>query len=149
MKAATVALVIKNASGESKLVETLSDDTEIAVFETAVGSGEEDPLEKVYEHRAQREREEAEFGDYVEELLSHPFQKKEVRDHGLQWLKSKMRIEEYQRHEAEAARVIAQYAFEVFNQDPGKQDFFLAGPTAQVHIRVFLIRPAEASSRAA
>jgi len=32
--------------------------------------------------------------------------------------------------------VIAQYAFQVFSDDPAKTDFLLAGPKARVRIRV-------------
>jgi hypothetical protein len=81
--------------------------------------------------------EEGEFGDYVEELLSQPFVGTEIQEHGVQWLKSKIRIERYQRTETDAAKVIAEYAMKVVSEDPDKTDFFLAGPNTMVRIRVF------------
>src|SRR4051812_44481656 len=123
MKAATVALVVNAREGSRSLVEILSDDREIEVLEVALAQGEDDPLQSVRAHRNKQQAEDGEFADYVETLLSHPFQKKEVREHGIQWLNSKMRIEEYQKSEAEAARIIARYAYDVYTQDPEKTDF--------------------------
>lgn len=149
MKAATVALIIQSLEGSRSLVEVLSDDREISVFEVAISKGEDDPLSNVREHRERQQAEDGQFADYVEELLSHPFQKPEIREHGIQWLKSKMRIEEYQENETEAARIIARYAMDVYSQDPEKTDFFLAGPTAQVRIRVFVLPQGSAIAQVA
>jgi hypothetical protein len=149
MRAATVALVVQLREGSCELVATLSDDREIEVLEASLASGDDDPLGRVQAERQRQEREDGEFGDYVEDLLSHPFQKKEVREHGLQWLKSKLRIEAYQRKENEAASIIAQYALEVFMQQPDKMDFFLAGPNAQVRVQIFILPEGEAMARAA
>lgn len=145
MRAATVALIVDSLNGKPNLVEALSDDREIAVFESAIGTGAEDPLESVREHRERRSLEEEEFAGYVEELLTQPFLRPEVRQHGVQWLKSKIRIEQYQKSETEAARIIAEYAFQIFSQEREKMDFFLAGPTAKVRIRVFVLNQGKQS----
>jgi hypothetical protein len=140
MKAATIALVVRSLRGEApQLVDVLADDREITLLETEVVSGETDPLQKVYEYRTTQSKEDDEFADYVEDLLSQPFVKPDIQQHGVQWLKSKMRIEEFQKSEAEAAKVIAQYALQVFTHDPKRTDFLLAGPRAQVRVRVFVI----------
>ena len=47
--------------------------------------------------------------------------------------------EEFQKNEREAARIIAEYAIKVFSGNPDRRDFFLAGPKAQVRVRVFVI----------
>ena len=40
----------------------------------------------------------------------------EVQEHGLQWLRSKIRIEQYQRTETEAAKIIAKYALQILEE---------------------------------
>ena len=142
MKAATIALVVvyDEMQRDPLLLETLSDDREIAMLESASGRGVTDPLRDVLDARDQQKREEDEFGDYVEELLCQPFLKPEIREHGVQWLKSKLRIEQYQQTEAEAAKIIADFAYKVYSEDPTKTDFILAGPSAKVRVRVFVTR---------
>ena len=145
MRAGTVALIVRYEGEGPELVEALSDDSEITVLERALTEGEGDPLEAVHAHREKVRQEDEEFGDYVEELLSQPFLKPEVQEHGVQWLKSKIKIEKYQRCEQEATRVIAEYAYALYCRDPERLDFFLAGPSARVRIRVFRLasgRPA-------
>jgi hypothetical protein len=149
MKSATLALIIRHAQDGPVLVETLSDDREINLLEGELQKGDPDPLDRIHAHREQVQKEEEEFGDYVEELLSQPFVRPEIQDHGLQWLKSKIRIEQYQRSETDAARVIADYAYRVYREDPARTDFVLAGPTNKVRIRVFVVEPGQAASEAA
>lgn len=139
-KAGVVALVVGERLGKKILVDQLSDEQEIALFQAALESGEKKPLELVYSLRSRQKSEEEEFGNYVEELLSQPFVRQEIVDHGVQWLKSKMKIEEYQRCESEATRVIAQYAFKIFEDDPSRVEYMLAGPSAKVKIKVFVLR---------
>lgn len=122
-----------------QLLDQLSDDREIAALETALVSGEADALDTIYEMRKRQAEEEEEFGNYVEELLSQPCVRPEVREHGLQWFRSKIKIEEYQKCEVEATQVIAQYAFKLFQEDPCRTDFLLAGPTARVRVRIFVV----------
>jgi len=145
MKTGTVALIVGLQSGTSKsgepvLIEALSDDREIETLEKALTTGNEAPLETVLELRSRQSREDEEFGDYVEDLLSQPFVRPEIQEHGVQWLKSKIRIEQFQRSETEAMRVIAEYAFKLFLQDRDKTDFLLASAAAQVRIRVFWLQ---------
>lgn len=143
-KMGTVALIVTNEAQPS-LIETFSDDHEIALFEAALQTDEPRPLEIVYDMRSQRSREDEEFGDYVEELLSQSFVRKEIQEHGLQWLKSKIKIEQFQKSEKEATKVIAGYAFKLFEADRNRTEFTLAGPSAKVHIRVFVVAKEKAA----
>lgn len=137
MKVASIAVVIRFEGKQPALLDIVSDDAEIRLLEEAVVQGKGDPLNQVYEYRKQQESEELEFGNYVEELLSKPFVRPEVQEHGLQWLKSKLRIEQYQKNETQAAKIIAEYALRVLEQDPEKTDFMLAGPSSMVRVRIF------------
>jgi hypothetical protein len=142
-KIGTVALIIDLRDDETPVIlETLSDDAEIATLEAALGAGEQDPLTIVHQMRARQQREDDEFGNYVEELLSQPFVRPEIQEHGIQWLKSKIRIEDFQKKEADATKVIAEYALKVYRDNPAAKDFFLAGPAAKVRIRVFPLKNA-------
>ncbi len=132
----TVALVVRVEGGCPVLVDQISDDHEIEQLERSIGEGELCALEDVYVARDQQFEEEERFGDFVEALITQPFVKEEILDHGVQWLKSKMRIEEFQRSEREATRVIAQHAFRVYSENPGLTDFLLSGAHAQVRIRI-------------
>jgi hypothetical protein len=58
----------------------------------------------------------------------------------VQWLKSRIRIEQFQEDEKEAAKVIAEYAFKIFSEETALRDFFLAGPKAQVRVRVIVVQ---------
>ena len=149
MKSATLALVVRIENGQPSFVEALSDDREIQILEAVMSTGDPDPLGKVYAQRDSQRKEDEEFGDYVEELLSQPFVRPEIREHGVQWLRSKMRIEQYQRSEAEAARVIADYAYKMFREDQARKDFYLAGPTNRVRVRILLLSQKNSFSRAA
>lgn len=138
----TVALVIRYDGSQPQLLDKFSDDREIAALEAALQSGAEDPMHVVYELRERQTREDEEFGDYVEELLSQPFVRPEIQEHGIQWLKSKIRIEEYQQTETQAAQIIAEYAFRLFRENPDRKEFLLNGPAATVRIRVHVLRAA-------
>ncbi len=147
-KMGTVALVINNDSSNSplefKLVAQISDEREIHALEEAIQLGSSNPLEAIQTLREKVTAEDEEFGNYVEELLSRPFVRPEIQSHGLQWLRSKLRIEEFQKCEAEATQVIADFAFKIFKEDPTRTDFILAGPVAKVRIRVFALHDASA-----
>ncbi|MBC7693596.1 MAG: hypothetical protein H7222_17660 [Methylotenera sp.] len=138
-KIGTVALIVYSDGKDIKLADTFSDDREIALFEDALKDGESDPIESVYEMRAHQQKEDEDFANYVEDLLSQPFVRTEIQVHGLAWLKSKIRIEEYQKSEMQAAEVIAKYAFDRYVSDPRLTDFLLAGPAARVRVRVFRV----------
>ena len=121
-------------------METLSDDREIELMEAAIIAGEKEPLDLLGRVRERDAKEEEDFGNYVEDLLSKPFVRPEIQSHAVQWLKSKIRIEKYERSEVEAVEVIARYALKLFQEDPEKLDFHLAGPKAQVRVRIFVIQ---------
>jgi len=150
-KIGTVALVIgyvdkDNAKAKAKepvLVTALSDDQEILIFEQAINQGEENPLKLIQAFRLQQNREEEEFGDHVEDMLTRPGLKEDLRRHGIQWFQSKAKIDIYKHMETEATKVIADYAFEIFQADQKKKDFMLAGPNAEVRVRVFALEKVE------
>jgi hypothetical protein len=143
MKAATIALVVRTPGNQSpEIVEVLSDDREISLLESGLGTGresEDQALVRIRDLRQSQAREDEEFADYVEELLSQPFVKPEIQEHGLQWLKSKLRIEEFQKNEREAAKIIADYALKVYSTNPSRRDFLLAGPRTEVRVRIFVL----------
>jgi hypothetical protein len=136
MKVATVALVVEGESIPA-LLDVISDDHEISLLESSSRAGEADLLKPVYEFRQRQYAEDDQFGAYVEDLLSQPFLRTEIQEHGVQWLKSKIRIEEFHKTEIEAAKTIAEYAMKVLMENPQKKDFFLAGPKSMVRVRVF------------
>jgi hypothetical protein len=147
MKTATVALVVHYNQDEPTLTTILSDEQEIEIFETAVSEGQPDPMTSLCDFRDRRKKEEEEFGDYVEELLSQPFLRRDIQEHGVQWLRSKIRIEQYQRAELEAARVIADYAYQLYQQNRELRDFFLSGPNTRVRIRIFVVSKAASGAQ--
>ena len=132
----TIAIVVTRQGGTPVLAETLTSGEEILELELAMLNREPEPLRKVQEYRVKHSSEEEEFADFVEGLLSQPFVKPDVQAHAVQWFKSRAKIEAFQKAEDDASRVIAQYAFHVFLNDPTKTDFLLAGPKAKVRIRV-------------
>lgn len=144
----TVALVVR-AGASPELVEVLSDDREIDELERALLLGERDPIAHVHEFRSRQSHEDEEFGDYVEELVSQPFVKSEIVEHAVAWLKSKVKIERYRSVEVEATQVIAKYAFELYRNEPGRRDFFLAGHHSRVRVRVFELGRASRGKQAA
>jgi hypothetical protein len=144
-KVGTVALIVQcDGNAHPMLLEKFSDDREIEVFEQALGVSGGKPLEAVYELRVKQAKEDEDFGNYIEELLSQPFLRPEIQEHGLQWLKSKIKIEEFRKAELQAAQTIADFAFKLFLENPKQTDFFLAGGSAKVRIRVFVLESARA-----
>jgi hypothetical protein len=139
MKSSTVALVIAFGSGSPHLIDIFHDAYEIGFLEMAMHAGEQDPLRQIYEQRERQLQQENEFGDYVEELLCKPFLNREIQDHGIQWLKSKWKVDQFQKAEQEAVQTIAHYAYQIYEQDRTKIDFFLASQNSQVRIRVFIL----------
>ncbi len=131
-----IALVVRYVNGEPVLLEALSDLREISMLESALQEGTDNPLRPIYETREVREREDEEFGDYVEELLCQPFLRPEIQEQAVQWFKSKIKIEEFQRSEREATEIIATYAYGLFREDSHKRDFTLAGANAAVRVRI-------------
>ena len=138
----TLAILITKKRNP-EFIHAITDDREIAVLEAAFQDGEKDPLEKVLLFRSLQAKEDDEFGEYVEELLSQPFVRPEVQAHGVQWLRSKIRIEEHMKTEQEAAKIIAEYACKVFKEDGNRTDFTLIGPHTEVRVRIFVLEDAK------
>jgi len=132
----TVALVVRIESGSPILLDQISDDRELEILDRCVKEGSSRALEEVYLQRDRVVEEEEQFGDFVEALITQPYVKPEILEHGVQWLRSKVKIEEFQRQEREATRVIANYAFQVFAENQDLREFMLSGPSAQVQIKV-------------
>ena len=146
----TVALVVHFCNEKPVLVDVLSDDKEIEMLDSAITTGAEDPLGDIYQARNRQASEDEEFGDYVEELLSQPYLKPDLKDQGIRWLKSRIKIEEYERCETEARQIIADYAYRLFEENPKRKEFVLSGPKAKVRIRILKVPKAAISlSRAA
>lgn len=142
-KMGVVAVVLAEQDSDPSTdhwVDTFSDEREIRVLEQAIADGEVDPLQKVYALRESVEREDEEFGDYVEDLLSKQFVRPEIQAHGVAWLKSKAKIEQFRDQERDAAEVIANYALAKYKKDPELNDFILAGPGVQVRVKIFKVR---------
>ncbi len=137
MKTNTIALVVSIQNSHPVLLDILSDEQEIHFVETALRAGETHPLELIYENRAKIAQHDEELGNHIEDLFSERCLKLEIQEHAIQWLRSKIKIEQYQKAEKEAAQVIAAYAFQIFQCDRSRVDFFLAGPNSQVRVRIF------------
>jgi len=135
----TVALIIAQNRKKPQLIVAISDDEEIAILEESIHSGHESPLDKILDFRNEKGKEEEEFGDYVEQLLTQQFVPKEVQDHGIAWFKSKMKIEDFKQQEEEATQVIAEYAYQIFLDNTERREFILSGPKAKVLIKVYLV----------
>lgn len=140
-KQGVVAIVVDSSQNPTvpKLVDALSDIQEIGLLETALERGIQNPLDAVYQSRDLREKEDEDFGDYVEELLCQPFLKKEIQEQAVQWFRSKIKIDVYLKHEREATEIIANYAFQIFLEQK-KLDFTLQGSSAEVRVRVYEIK---------
>jgi hypothetical protein len=149
MKSGTVAIVVHHPSPlESELVDVVSDDREVELLETVFESAGYASLELIYDHRERTQREDEAFGDYVERLLSQPFVRTEVQEHGLRWFRSRIRMEEFRRNEMEAAKVIAGFAMEIYRKDRSQTDFTLEGMTAKVRVRIFELKADALDGRA-
>jgi hypothetical protein len=136
----TVALIVYSKhEKELRFIEATSNDQEIQFFEEMFTRGESDPISLLYDMREELKRQDDEFGDYVEELLTRPFVRPEVRQHGIDWMRSRMKIEGFHNQENDATQVIAKYAYDIFLQDPNRKDFLLAGPKARVRVKVFVV----------
>jgi hypothetical protein len=121
-------------------VETFSDEREISALEEAIQEGNPFPLQSVYAFRERAEKEDEEFGDYVEDLLCQKVARPEVQSHGMAWLRSKLKIDHFRQQEKDAAEVIAHFALSKYRENPELEDFVLAGPGVQVRVRIFKVR---------
>jgi hypothetical protein len=148
MKTATVALVVRIDGDAPSLAEIVSDDQEIEILDNAFTDLSRDALAEIREHRQRVAREDDEFGDYVEQLLCQPFVKPEIQTHAVEWLKSRIRIEQFQKTESAAAKVIGDYAYRLYAENRQLKDFFLSGPNTRVRVRIFVLDSKAAASAA-
>ena len=139
----TIALIVSSTESKPTLFEALTSADEILELELALMNADPDPMKRVLDYRSKQNVDDEEFADFVEGLLSQPFVKPDVQDHAIQWFKSRAKIEAYQKAEEHASQVIAMYAFEIYQNNPTKTDFFLAGPRAKVRIRVIELKEAQ------
>lgn len=149
MKVNQLLLVVTgNHHDGFELLDSFSDDIEIELLDRYLQEGAVDALRTIYEMRRRKTVEEEEFGDSVENLLLNPFLNPEIQHHAVQWFRSKHRIEEFQKNEAEARQVIANYAYLVFCKRPDLIDFMIEGRTATVRVRVVQIDALRVQSKA-
>ncbi len=141
MKTHTIALVFPKTStkgsASSPAFEILQDEYEIEYLENALRQGDKQPLQEILYRRTLINEKEDLQADYVEELLSRPFARPNLQKQAVLWLKSKMKLNTHRQNENQAALVIAEYAYQIYQSNPDRIDFLLAGPNSQVRIRIF------------
>jgi hypothetical protein len=138
----TLGLIVCSKEGLTSLVDILTEDQEIHFMEQVIQERSRNPLKAVYDRRAEQDRKDEEFGDYVEKLLTRPSPKSEIHRHCIQWLQSKAKIEEYLKNEREAAEIIAGYAVRIYESNREKRDFILVSQTTRIRIRIFEVTEA-------
>jgi len=140
-KSTTLGIIVANPEGSKPLLlDTLLNNYEMILFEKALKEGSLNPLQDVYEFRTRQSAQDDEIGNYVERILSNPFLSPHLQEQGVRWLKSKIKLENFEKTEKKAAQVIAEYACKIFETDPHKTEFLLSSTTSQVLIRIFLLR---------
>jgi len=133
----TVVLLIgTDPTGRPFVIEAISEDREVEFLDLALESGVSDPLGVIHERRELQCREDEAFADYIEGLISTPGCRLELRNHAVGWFQSRIHLEKYQRAEAEARQVIADFAFQLYCDDPNTSEFILASGQAEVRVRV-------------
>lgn len=137
MKTNPIALVVSGGNGSWVLVDVLSNEKEIEYLEHLIQQGDPEPLQRIYQLRAIQQSQDDEMGDYIESLVSQPFIDQKIKDQGIRWFKSKIKIENYHQLEREAAQVISDFAFKMFQEFPEKTDYLLISPQSQVRVRIF------------
>jgi hypothetical protein len=140
MKTNHIALVVSGEVGSWVLIDTLSDEQEIEYFEQLMHVRDPDPLRRIYQLRTVQQGKEDEMADFIENLVSQPFVSEKVKTQGIRWFKSKIKIENFHQLEMEAAQVISEFAFKMFQKEPEKTDYFLVAPQSRIRVRVFLMR---------
>jgi hypothetical protein len=135
LEAGTVLILLgRDEEGRPKILESVSDDPEVLLVEEALAEHHPDPLMAVRQHRQEQEDEEEAFADYLESLLSAPACGIQLQRHAVLWFRSKMDLESHRRAESEARRVIVDFAFRLYCEDPSQTDFVLTSPQAEVHV---------------
>ncbi|MEO5971409.1 MAG: hypothetical protein ABIQ95_15905 [Bdellovibrionia bacterium] len=139
MKTSNIALIVSLQQDPPVLIDTLTSDVEINFLEASLQKGEPDPLAEIYRYRSHVEKQESEFGDYVEELLSKPFLEVLMQRQAVQWLRSKIKMEQFQKQEQFAAKLISDYAYKLFTTEPARNDFFIESTHFRVRVRIFTL----------
>ena len=135
MKIHTIALVILPHSPTR--FDILQDESEIESFENALRLGEVYPIHEIIHRRELISQKENLQADYIEELLCLPSTSPCIKNQGILWLNSKIKLDSHRRAETEAAQIIANYAFQIYENDPSRTDLLLSGPKSQVRVRIF------------
>ncbi len=140
VRSGTVVLLLSlESKGSPVLLESLSDEREVEFVESALQEGHPDPVWALQQRRKLQRKEDEEFADYIEGLVCEPFCRLEVQGHAAQWFQSRLQLEQFQNTEAEARRIIAEFALKVFQDDPSRLEFVLAAPSAEVQVRIHLV----------
>lgn len=134
MKTHTLGLIV-GSSG----FEILLDEYEIECLESALRRGDSQPMQEIMHRRDLLQQKENLQAEYIEEMLSRPAAKTTVKEQGALWFRSKLRLDQHRQAESEAAEVIAHYAYQIYQNDPSRTDFLIAGPHAHVRIRIFTL----------
>jgi len=137
LEAGTVLILLgRDEEGRPKILESVSDDPEILLVEEALAEHHPDPVTVVRQRRQELENEEEAFADYIEGLLSAPACGIQLQRHAVLWFRSRIDLEAYRRAEIEARRVIVDFAFRLYCEDPSQTDFTLASPQAEVRVLI-------------
>jgi hypothetical protein len=137
LEVGTVLILLgRDEEGRPKILESVSDDPEILLVEEALAEHHPDPVMAVRQRRQEQENEEEAFADYIETLLSAATCGIQIQRHAALWFRSRIDLEEYRRAEIEARRVIVDFAFRLYCEDPSQTDFTLAAPHAEVRILI-------------
>ncbi|MBU6374685.1 MAG: hypothetical protein KGQ59_01700 [Bdellovibrionales bacterium] len=139
-KAGTVLILMgSDSDGRPFVLESVSDEPEVAFMEQIFADRHPNPVLALKEHRRRQEHEDEAFADYVEGLISAPSCGLRIQDHASQWFKSRIHLEQYRQAEAVARQVIVDFAFRLFCQDPSQTDFTLASSNAEVRVLVYRV----------
>ena len=140
VRSGTVVLLLAvEPEGAPVLLESLSDERELEFVESALQEGHPDPVWALRYRRKVQTKEDEEFADYIETLVSEPHCKIEVQDHAAQWFQSRIELEKFKKTECEARRIIAEFALKVYLDDPSRTDFVLSAPSAEVHVKIRVV----------
>ncbi len=127
-------LLVRDEEGRPRILDSVSDDPEISLIEQALADRSPDPVLAVRLRRQEQEAEEEAFADYVETLLSAPACGLQLQHHASLWFRSRIDLEEYRRAESKARRVIVDFAFRRYCDDPSQTDFTLVSHEAEVRV---------------
>ncbi len=141
MKTHTIALVISENTSQNDdpiaRFDVLQDAYEIEYLEKAIQLGERQPMQEIINRRALIHEQEDLQADYIEDILCKPFAGPKVKTQGLLWFESKIKLDRHRQAETDAALVIADYAYQIYQNDPSRTDLLLSGPKSQVRVRIF------------